>query len=339
MVHRHSCRIEQTMPKLTLLILVIIITCLSTHGQQRQDPPWLKEFVNKRIVYQVPGMQNVRVKRNLVYKSAGGRELQMDVYSPRSSRKRLPAVLFIHGGRVPPNLVTTPKDWAVYVSFGELAAASGFVGVTFNHRFYTWESLADSQADVMDAIRYVRANAAMLGVDSERIILWAISAGGIFLSEPLRDRPAYVRALIGYYVELDLRNARRVAPASVSDETLRDFSPVYYLEKAAAVQPEPSSERGQLNKSATKNQIFPPVFIARAGLDNANLNGGLDRFVQLTLKNNISLELFNHPDGHHGFDIEDDNERSREILKRTIEFISTHSVGPKNSAIRQGKLR
>ncbi len=311
------------MPRFTLLFFVIVITCLSTHGQQREDPPWLKEFVNKRIVYQVPGMQNVRVKRNLVYKSAGGRELQMDVYSPRSSRRRLPAVLFIHGGRVPPNLLTTPKDWAVYVSFGELAAASGFVGVTFNHRFYTWESLADSQADVMDAMKYVRANAAMLGVDPERIILWAISAGGIFLSEPLRDRPAYVTALIGYYVELDLRNARRAAPASVSDDTLRDFSPVYYLEKAAAVQPE---------SSAKKNHIFPPMFIARAGLDEASLNGGLDRFVQLALKNNVSIELFNHSDGHHGFDIEDDNERSREILKRTIEFIRTHSQVRNNSA-------
>ena len=322
------------MPRFILLIFVIVITCLSTHGQQREDPPWLKEFVNKRIVYQVPGMQNVRVKRNLVYKSAGGRELQMDVYSLRSSRRRLPAVLFIHGGRVPPDLLTTPKDWAVYVSFGELAAASGFVGVTFNHRFYTWQSLADSQADVMDAIKYVRANAAMLGVDSERIILWAISAGGVFLSEPLRDRPVYVTALIGYYVELDLRNARQAAPASVSDETLRDFSPVYYLEKAAAAQPEPSasSKHGPLpKKSAMKNHIFPPMFFARAGLDNPNLNGGLDRFVQLALKNNVSLELFNHPDGHHGFDIEDDNERSREIMKRTIEFIRTHSVGPKSA--------
>ena len=300
------------MQRFTLLIFVIVTTCLSTHGQQRQDPPWLKEFVNKRIVYQVPGMQKVRVKRNLVYKSAGGRDLQMDVYSPRSSRRRLPAVLFIHGGRVPPNLLTTPKDWAVYVSFGELAAASGFVGVTFNHRFYTWESLADSQADVMDAVKYVRENAAMLGVDPERIILWGISAGGIFLSEPLRDRPPYVSALIGYYVQLDLRTSRRAAPASVSDETLRDFSPLYYLEKAA-----------------TKNYTYPPMFIARAGLDDANLNGGLDSFVQLALKNNVSLELFNHPQGHHGFDIEDDNERSREILKRTIEFIRTHSVRQK----------
>jgi acetyl esterase/lipase len=296
------------MLKPTALLLIIATLALPAYAQQREDPPWLKEFVGKRIVYQVPGMKTVRVKRNLIYKRAGDRDLEMDVYSPRVSRARMPAVLFIHGGRIPPNLLTRPKDWAVYVSFGELVAASGFVGVTFNHRFHTWESLPDSQADVMDAIKYVRDNAATLGVDSERIILWAISAGGIFLSQPLRDRPSYVSALIGYYVELDLRSSRAAAPASVSDETLRDFSPVYYLEKGA--------------------QLQAPIFIARAGLDDASLNAGIDRFVQLTLKNNLALELFNHPTGHHGFDIEDDNDRSREILKRTIEFIRTHSQRP-----------
>ena len=291
------------MQKLLFLISIVIITGSLTYGQQREDPPWLKEFVDKRIVYQVPGMKSVRVKKNLIYKRAGNSELLMDVYSPRISRGRMPAVLFIHGGRIPPNLLTTPKDWAAYVSFGELVAASGFVGVTFNHRFHTWESLADSESDVMDAIKYVRDNAASLGVDSERIVLWAVSAGGIFLSQPLRERPSYMRAIVGYYVELDLRNARQSAPTSVTDETLRDFSPVYHLEKDG---------KGQ-----------PPMLIARAGLDDAGLNGGLDRFVQLALKNNVSLELLNHPTGHHGFDIEDNNDRSREILKRTIEFIKT----------------
>src|SRR6185436_12005191 len=103
------------------------------------------------------------------YKRAGNSDLLMDVYSPKTPQKLLPAVLFVHGGRVPPNLLTTPKDWAVYVSFGELVAASGFVGVTFNHRFYTWESLSDAQSDVMDLIAYVRSNADSLGVDKDRI--------------------------------------------------------------------------------------------------------------------------------------------------------------------------
>jgi acetyl esterase/lipase len=291
-----------------LISLILIGATLSTASaapQQNQDPDWVKGLAGKRVVYSVPGMETVKVRKGLVYKKAGGEELKMDVYSPRILRQRRPAVLFIHGGRIPSNLRTTPKDWDVYISLGQLVAASGFVGVTFNHRFYRWDSLSDSQSDVMDAIGFVRDHAESLGVDPERIVLWAISAGGIFLSQPLRDRPTFISCLVAYYTELDLQNQRQSAPASVTDEMLRDFSPVYHLGRRGA--------------------DLPPMLIARAGLDDPDLNNGLDRFAQLALTNNLTLDLLNHPTGHHGFDIEDNNSRSREILKRTIEFITIHS--------------
>jgi hypothetical protein len=34
--------------------------------------------------------------------------------------------------------------------------------------------------------------------------------------------------------------------------------------------------------------------------------------------------VLNHATGRHGFDVEDDNERSREIIKRTLDFIRAH---------------
>jgi acetyl esterase/lipase len=291
----------------TRLIALALLTNLTlvAPAAAQEDPDWLKEFAHKRIVYSVPGMRRVRVRRDVTYKRVAGAELKMDVYSPPGARGvRRPAVVFIHGGRIPPNLRTTPKDWGAYVSFGQLVAASGFVGVTFNHRFYTWDSLADSQADLSDLIAYVRDHAESLGVDRERIVLWSVSAGGIFLSQPLRERPPHVRCVVAYYSELDLRGQRASAPPSVSDETLREFSPAYHLTRG---------DRG-----------FPPIFIARAGLDDAALNAGIDRFVQAALSKNLTVEVVNHATGHHGFDIEDDNERSREIIRRTIEFIRAH---------------
>lgn len=280
---------------------------------QAQDPDWVKELAPKRIVYSVPGMARVRVRKNLTYKRAAGVELKMDVYTPPGARRgaRRPAVLFIHGGRVPSNLRTTPKDWGAFRSLAQLAAASCFVGVTFNHRFYAWESLSDSQEDVTDAISYVRDNADALGVDKDRIALWAVSAGSLFLSRPLRDAPPYLRCVVAYYPEMDLQAERTSAPASVSDETLREFSPVYQL--------------GQ-NKRA-----IPPIFIARAGLDDAEANAAVGRFVQLALGKNATLDFANHPTGHHGFDVEDDDERSREIIRQTVAFIKAHTARPAGS--------
>jgi acetyl esterase/lipase len=300
-------RIKKSKWLLLVIITALLPVCAQQPAAKLEDPEWIREIAPKRIVYSVPLMSRVKVRKNITYKRAGGAELKMDVYSPVSARRdgQRPAVIFIHGGRIPPNLRTTPKEWGAYISFGQLVAASGFVGVTFNHRFYTWESLGDSQSDLMDLIAYIREHAGELGVDRDRIVLWAVSAGGIFLSQPLRDRPSYIRCLVGYYAELDLQNERQSAPPSVTDEMLREFSPVYHLSKGS--------------------QGVPPIFIARAGLDDADLNAGLDRFVQVALSKNVTLDLANHPTGHHGFDFEDDNDRSREIIKRTIEFIKLHS--------------
>jgi dienelactone hydrolase len=154
----------------------------------------------------------------------------------------------------------------------------------------------------------VRGHADALGVDRDRIVLWSVSAGGIFLSQPVREAPPYLRCLVAYYPELDLQGERESAPASVSDETLREFSPVYQL--------------SQSDKSP------PPIFIARAGLDDADLNAGVARFVEVALRKNVTLDLVNHATGHHGFDVEDDDDRSREIIRQTIAFIRAHTARP-----------
>jgi acetyl esterase/lipase len=68
----------------------------------------------------------------------------------------------------------------------------------------------------------------------------------------------------------------------------------------------------------------PPMFIARAGNDMPAINAAVRQFMDAALTHNIELELMNHPTGEHGFDILNDDERSRAIIRRTIEFIREH---------------
>jgi dienelactone hydrolase len=68
-----------------------------------------------------------------------------------------------------------------------------------------------------------------------------------------------------------------------------------------------------------------PILIARAGLEKSpQLNQALDRFAQAALEANVPLDLLNHPRGQHGFDVLDDDERSRYIIARTLEFIQAN---------------
>jgi hypothetical protein len=57
------------------------------------------------------------------------------------------------------------------------------------------------------------------------------------------------------------------------------------------------------------------------------LNEAMDLFIQNALKKNACMDVLNHATGQHGFDCRDDNARTRDILRRTIEFIHTWGNG------------
>ena len=287
----------------TLLFAVATEPALAQQVHKAKAMPSFEEMVRMPVVYRLPGMDKAVVRRNLVYKTAGQMPLELDAYLPAglAPGERRAAVVFVHGGPVPPEL--RPKDWGAYVSYGGLAAASGLVGITFNHRFNSPAQLPDAAGDVADLIEHVRKNAEALNVDPDRLAVWAFSGGGPFLSATLAERPGFVRAVVAYYAVLDLQIPPPGQPDTLGPEVRKRFSPVAQL----APGPRP----------------LPPVLVARAGQDNPFLNEGLDRFVHEALVQNVPLDLLNHPEGRHGFDILDDDARSQEIISRTFEFLRT----------------
>ncbi len=292
----------------TMTAVLALALALSTHaggGQavEKKTPPF-EQMVRMRVVLTVPGTEAVSVRRNVSYKAGDDGPLQMDIYSPPGPPRPRPAVILIHGGPIPR---TGAKNMGVFVSYGELLAASGLVAVTFDHRFLAPSRLADAGVDVADLVAHVRANAASLGVDPDRLALWAFSGGGPLLAAPLRERPAWLRAAVAYYAVLDLQQPPPGSDSGLGPELRQAFSPVDAL--------------GADARSA------PPVLVARAGLDHPWLKDGADRFVLAALAAGARLDLLNHPEGRHGFDILDDDERSRGIIRRTLAFLE-ESLAP-----------
>jgi acetyl esterase/lipase len=253
----------------------------------------------RRIVYSVDGMADVAPTRH-VYARAGAAELLMDVYAPPRAGHQdgFPALCFVHGGPIPPTMLP-PREWGVFQSYGQLAAMSGLVGVVFNHCLFAPTAYETAEGDVKSAVDYVRANASAIGIDPDRIGLWAFSGGGPLLSWCLRERPSFVRCLIAFYALLDLRHLVPSGADDAQSERMRRFSPAAHLDVNAAL---------------------PPLFVARAGQDMPAINTGIDVFVRDALAANAGLDLLTHPQGHHGFDILDDDARSRDIIERAIAF-------------------
>jgi acetyl esterase/lipase len=297
------------MNKLISTLIIVFLFAITfrqdVKAQEMKQPAPRKsmaEIVNTPVVYKIAGTERAKVKKDLNYKTVETNPpLKMDVYSPPDLAKneKRPAVIFIHGGA---GAEYNPKNWGVYVSWGKLAAATGFVGVTFTHRLGFPKTLVtEAAADVGDAINYVRANADALNVDKDRICLASYSAGGPMLSLAMREKPEYVRCLVAFYSFLDVRQST-AHRENETPETLQKFSPITYLDENAAG--------------------LPPMFIARAGLDEIpTMNDSIDRFVREALAKNANVELMNHPAGVHGFDNQTDDERSREIIGRALEFM------------------
>lgn len=244
------------------------------------------------LVYELPGMDQVPVETDLVYRTIADRELHMDVYHPPGQRpgERRPAVLFVHGD-ARPEILACAKDWGAYIGWGRLTALSGLVGITFNHRSTEGRTLmGEACSDVAAALSYVRENAGRLGVDPDRICFWVCSAGGFKLKLALEENPSYIRCAVAYYPVLEL-----------TEEALQEFSAIRYVSPQAA-----------------------PMLLVRAGLDHPALNTGIDRFVQAALAQNMALDLCNHPTGEHAFDIRNPGERSREIIEQTLAFMVRH---------------
>jgi acetyl esterase/lipase len=265
----------------------------------------LRELVMRPVVYKVAGMEGVKVIPGLDYTGTHSQYRKMDVYVPPglSKAERLPAVLFIHGGA---GEQFTPKDWGIYTSWGRLVAASGMVGVTFTHRLgFPKTLLNEGASDVADAVNYVRANADSLNIDRDRLCLIAFSAGGPLLSAAMREKPPYVRCLVAFYAFMDVRQSEPHR-ASETPETVRKFSNITYLTDADAAK-------------------IAPLFIARAGRDEVpTMDDSIDRFVREALAKNAALTLMNHPQGAHGFDNRNDDDRSREIIRAAIAFMRLH---------------
>ena len=262
------------------------------------------DFLQMPVVYRVSGMQDVTIHRDLVYKHVDDGDLLLDVYLPseRPGDAPIPLVLFVHGGPINFDAPLEPKDWGQYQSYGRLMAASGLACVTFNHRLRSRTDLDTPASDVADAISYSRKNAGQFGIDPERLCIWGLSGGGPLLSFVLSDRPSFVRCLVAYYARLDLRQ--------LSDELGYDEQTTEAYSAAAHLGADRPTDL--------------PIFVARGGLDNVSINGPIDRFVQRAIEANACLDFANHPQGHHAFDMVDDDARTREIIARTIAFVAQH---------------
>ena len=118
-------------------------------------------------------------QRDVTYCTDGGQPLSMSLFAPAPTDRPAPVVLQVHGG-----------GWERGGRFVDLAqsttaaqlVAHGMVVASADYRLAPENPWPDQIIDAKSAVRFLRANAAELGIDPNRIAAWGSSAGGQLVS-------------------------------------------------------------------------------------------------------------------------------------------------------------
>ena len=189
------------------------------------------------------------------------------------------------------------KDFQLFVSWGELIAASGMIAVTYETQY--------SHSETDSLIYFLCKNGDEYNIDKEKIALFGCSAN-VLAAQSLLQEPDYkFKCAVMYYgifLTPDLK---------------------YYAKIDSA-----ASHYGYYWKDLHEIKGFSPeipLFIAKAGNDKIRVvKETTDYFMEECLKTNLPVTFINYPDGQHDFDILDDTSTSKAIIKQTVDFLKKH---------------
>jgi acetyl esterase/lipase len=216
-----------------------------------------------------------------VYKSIGGVELRLHVFSPAraDAKRRVPAIVFFFGGGWRSGLVTQFVPQATHLASRGMVAIVADYRVAGRHQTTPFEAIAVAKS----AMRWVRAHAAELGVDPDRIAAGGGSAGGHIavsaavlqqFDDPGADPkiPSIPNALVLFNPVVD---TSRIKPFG---DRAMDASPFHHLTRA-----------------------LPPTLILHGRADATVPYDDVVRFCEKATSLGAPCQLVGYDDAPHGF--------------------------------------
>lgn len=236
----------------------------------------------------------------LVYARYGQREMQLDLWKPKTVSQPLPAIICIHGGG------WYKGERSNMANLAQALAAKGFVAATISYRLSGEAKFPAAIQDCKAAVRFLRANASKFGINAKAIGVTGLSAGGhlaalLTTSGGVKelegegghaDQSSTVQAGIAMGAQSDLESTRIGELSSKPDD------PFYrtFLGDSQAKVPQTyalASPRHHLDKTD------PPLLFMTGELDDPSTHAGDARADLAKLTIPTGLEII--PQAPHAF--------------------------------------
>lgn len=139
------------------------------------DAPVLDDRYPTRII----DFGDVEGLPDLVYATvAGFRPLRLDLYRPKGAMRARPLVVYVHGGGWQGGHTRHSGAFSNWPRVLASLAAKGYVVVSIEYRLSAEAPFPAAFDDVKAALRWLRSQSAVYGIDGSRVVIWGGSAGG-----------------------------------------------------------------------------------------------------------------------------------------------------------------
>ncbi|WP_218033036.1 exo-alpha-sialidase [Brevifollis gellanilyticus] len=232
----------------------------------------------------------IKATRQIVYKKVGSIELKLDVFEPegfKASDKR-PCFVAIHGGGW-----TSGGPKSMYL-FADHCAKLGMVAVSVQYRLFkpgTPVTVFECVKDARAAVRYVRAHAAELGVDPDKIIVNGSSAGG------------HLAAATAMFDGVDHKNEK--LEVSCHPNALVLFSPVIDTSLEGYGYAKIGEKWKELSPAHQVRAGLPPTLLFHGDGDTTTPVRGANVFVEEMKKAGNRIEYVSPPGAIHTYMFKD----------------------------------
>jgi acetyl esterase/lipase len=230
--------------------------------------------------------KDLKPSRVLVYKKIAELELQLHVFEPlgfKAGDKRT-CYLIIHGGGWTGG--ASPRMYPFAAHYAKL----GLVGISMSYRLHstkTGVSVFDCVKDARSAMRYIRAHAAEIGIDPQKIIVSGGSAGGhLAVATALFDQ---------------VNEEGDDLAVSASPNALVLLFPVIDTSKEGYGQAKIGERWQELSPAHNVRAGLPPTLIFHATGDTVTPFAGAKTFHEAMLKAGNRSELDINEGGAHGY--------------------------------------
>lgn len=237
----------------------------------------------------------VTVREDVVFGTGGGRDLRCDIYVPPGDVQDAPAILLLHGG------AWRSGDRKQLRGYGILLGREGYVCVASEYRLSPEAPWPAQIHDAKAALRWMRANAAELGVDPEKIAVEGNSAGAhlaLMLAGTARVEhfegdggnpgvSTHVAAAVGVYAPTLISYGERARGAVMAAELMGASASA---EVAAAASP------------LTYAADFPPTMLIHGTADTTVPPLASVSLYEALVKADVPVELHMYAEQPHAFD-------------------------------------